>query len=108
MGHPLAGVFTTPSIARAFPSTKLNSLGDELKRETRRPVHEGAILYDVDGMTLDVVANGGKAVRNRIADSFAQNMLGIKGKIHPVTRPAVRSRSAKAANVVRLRRRRWH
>ena len=60
-------------------------LGDELKRETRRPVHEGAVLYDADGRTLDVVASRGKAVRNRIADSFAQNMLGIKGKIHPVT-----------------------
>ena len=63
----------------------LSSLGDELKRETRRPVHEGAILYDADGRTIDVVASGGKAVRDRIADSFAQNMLGVKGKIHPVT-----------------------
>ena len=71
--------------SEGLPVNEVEFLGDELKRETRRPVHEGAILYDVDGMTLDVVANGGKAVRNRIADSFVQNMLGVKGKVHPVT-----------------------
>jgi hypothetical protein len=71
--------------SEGLPVSDVEFLGDELKRETRRPVHEGAILYDADGRTLDVVASGGKAVRDRIADSFAQNMLGIKGKIHPVT-----------------------
>ena len=63
----------------------LSFLVTNSRRETRRPVHEGAILYDADGRTLDVVANGGKAVRNRIADFFVQHMLGIKGTIHPVT-----------------------
>ena len=71
--------------SEGLPVSDVEFLGDELKRETRRPVHEGAILYDADGRTLDVVASGGKAVRNRIADSFAQNMLGVKGKIRPVT-----------------------
>ena len=71
--------------SEGLPVSDVEFLGDELKRETRRPVHEGAILYDVDGKSLDVVASGGKAARNRIADSFAQNMLGVKGKIHPVT-----------------------
>ena len=71
--------------SEGHPVSDVEFLGDELKRETRRPVHEGAILYDVDGRTLDVVASGGKAIRNRIADSFAQNMLGIKGKLRPVT-----------------------
>lgn len=68
-----------------LPVSDVEFQGNELKRETRRPVHEGAILYDADGRTLDVVANGGKAIRNRIADSFAQNVLGVKGKIRPVT-----------------------
>ena len=71
--------------SEGLPVSDVEFLGDELRRETRRPVHEGAILYDADGRTLDVVANGGKAVRNRIADSFVQHMLGIKGTIHPVT-----------------------
>lgn len=71
--------------SEGVPVSDVEFLGDELKRETRRPVHEGAILYDADGRTLDVVASGGKAVRNRIAESFAQNMLGVKGKVHPVT-----------------------
>jgi hypothetical protein len=67
-----------------LPVADVEFSGDELKRETRRPVREGAILYDTDRRTLDVVASGGKAVRDRIADSFAQNVLGIKGKIRPV------------------------
>jgi hypothetical protein len=71
--------------SEGLPVSDVEFRGDELKRETRRPVHEGAILYDVDGRTLDVVARGGMAVRNRIAASFAQNMLGVKSKIHPVT-----------------------
>jgi hypothetical protein len=71
--------------SEGLPVSDVEFMGDELKRETRRPVHEGAILYDVDGRTLDVVAGGGKTVRNRIADSFAQNMLGVQGKIYPVT-----------------------
>jgi hypothetical protein len=71
--------------SEGLPVNDVEFRGDKLKRETRHPVHEGAILYDVDGRSLDVVASGGKAVRNRIADCFAQNMLGLKGKIHPVT-----------------------
>jgi len=39
----------------------------------------------VDGRSFDVIASGGKAVRNRVADSFARNMLNVKGKIQPVT-----------------------
>jgi hypothetical protein len=71
--------------SEGLPVSDVEFLGDDLKRETRRPVHEGAILHDVGGRTLDVVANGGKDVLNRIADSFARNMLGVNGKIYPVT-----------------------
>jgi hypothetical protein len=67
-----------------LPVSEIQFEGDELRRETRRPVHEGAILYDSSSRTIDVVAAGGKLVRNRIADSFAQNMLGLKGKIRPI------------------------
>jgi hypothetical protein len=67
-----------------LPVADVEFSGNELKRETRHPVREGAILYDTGGRTIDVVASGGKAVRNRIADFFAQSMLGIKGKINPV------------------------
>jgi hypothetical protein len=70
--------------SEGLPVNEVEFRGDELKRETRHPVHEAAILYDMDGRTLDVIAGGGKAVRNRIADCFAQNMLGVKGKISPV------------------------
>jgi hypothetical protein len=71
--------------SEGLPVSEVEFLRDELKRRTRRPVHEGAILYDPQGRTLDVVASGGKAARFQIADSFARNMLAIKGKIHTVT-----------------------
>jgi hypothetical protein len=67
------------------PVSDIGFRGNELQRTTRRPVSEGAIVYDGDNRTLDVVAEGGTAVRRRVADSFAQNVLGIKGKIHPVS-----------------------
>ena len=71
--------------SESTPVSDVEFHGDELQRTTRRPVNEGAILYDADSRTLDVVAEGGTIVRHRVADSFAQNVLGIKGRIHPVS-----------------------
>ena len=58
--------------------------GNEPTRQTRRPVREVAIWYDPDGGTLDVVAPGGTLVREKIAQSFAHNILGAKEQISPV------------------------
>src|SRR6185437_7141471 len=73
-GAPLGRNVHYAIYSEGLPVSDVEFLGDELKRETRHPVHEGAILYDADGRSLDVVASGGKAVRNMIADSFARNM----------------------------------
>jgi hypothetical protein len=59
--------------------------GDLLERATRRPVEAGAILYDADARALDVVTPGGRAARERIANSFSENVLCIRGKIHAVS-----------------------
>jgi hypothetical protein len=59
--------------------------GDELARQTRRPVLEVAIWYDPVDRTLDVVAPGGRLVRAKIAGLFATDVLGIVDKISPVT-----------------------
>ena len=67
-----------------LPISDIEFRGEELKREIRHPVQEGAILYNVDGGSIDVIASGWKAIRARIANSFAQNMLCVKGKLHAV------------------------
>ena len=58
--------------------------GEQLVRQTKRPVSEGAILYDEAGRTIEVTVAGGKSARRRIAESFADNMLGLKGTIRPI------------------------
>ena len=47
-------------------------------------MQEGAVLYDRDGGSIDVIASGGRDVRARIAQSFADNMLCLKGTVRPV------------------------
>jgi hypothetical protein len=57
-----------------------------LTREIRRPADPGAILYDADVRTIDVMVGGGETIRRKVAYSFADNIFATKGKIHPVTR----------------------
>jgi hypothetical protein len=65
-----------------------NDKDDEPTRLTRRPVAEVAIWYDPGERTLDVVAAGGRPVRTKIAELFANNVLGVTEKVGPiVTRP---------------------
>lgn len=70
--------------SEGLPVSDLVFEGDEPTRQTRRPVIEAAIWYDPVARTLDVVAAGGKLVRARIAELFANNVLGVKDKISPV------------------------
>jgi hypothetical protein len=70
--------------SEGLPVSDLVFEGDEPTRQTRRPVVEAAIWYDPVARTLDVVAAGGKVVRARIAELFANSVLGLKDKISPV------------------------
>ncbi len=69
----------------SLPESQLEFVGAEPRRQTRRPVHEGAISYDPARRTLDVITRGGKAVRTEIAQCFAREILNIKDRIQPVT-----------------------
>jgi hypothetical protein len=61
-----------------------NDKDNEPTRLTRRPVAEVAIWYDPGERTLDVVAAGGKPVRTRIAELFANNVLGVTETVSPI------------------------
>jgi hypothetical protein len=67
-----------------LPESHLEFVGIEPRRQTRRLVHEGAISYDPERRTLDVITRGGKAVRTEIAQCFAREVLNIKDRIQPV------------------------
>jgi hypothetical protein len=49
---------------------------DEPRRRPRRPVIEAAICCDPHSGRLDVVATGGRPIREGIARAFARNILG--------------------------------
>jgi hypothetical protein len=71
-----------------LPVSDLAFKDNEPTRMTRRPVAEVAIWYDPGERTLDVVAAGGKSVRTKIAELFANNVLGVTETVSPIaTRP---------------------
>jgi hypothetical protein len=81
----LIGLINHYSIyAEGLPESQFEFERDEPKRRTRRPVHEGAISYDPNRRTLDVIAKGGKPARVGIAESFARNILSVTDGIQPI------------------------
>ena len=70
--------------SEGLPVSDLVFEADEPTRQTRRPVLEAAICYDPVAGTLDVIAAGGKLVRAKIAELFANSVLGLTDKISPV------------------------
>ncbi len=70
--------------SEGLPESHLEFVGTEPRRQTRRLVHEGAISYDPERRTLDVITRGGKAVRTEIAQCFARQVLNIKDPIQPM------------------------
>jgi hypothetical protein len=69
--------------AEGMPEIELQFEGPEPRPYAKRPVHEGAISYDPDRATLDVVSKGGKPVRER-AQSYARRILGATDDLQPV------------------------
>jgi hypothetical protein len=65
------------------PETYLEFQDNEPTRQTRRLVRNAAIMFDPDRGELDVISQGGSAIRNRLAESFARNILGVRG-IQPI------------------------
>ena len=70
----------------ALPVSEFEYQDEGLTREIRRPADPGAILYDADARTIDVMVGGGQTIRRQVADSFADNILGTKGRVRPVAR----------------------
>jgi hypothetical protein len=85
-GKPTGTTVHHAIYSEALPVSEFEYKGDELTREIRRPAEPGAILYDADARTIDVMVGGGQTIRRQAADSFADNILGTKGRIHPVKR----------------------
>ncbi len=69
-----------------LPETRLEFETDGPQPRSSRPAIEAAICYDAQKGMLDIVARGGREVREKIARGFARNLLGIEDGIEPVYR----------------------
>lgn len=57
--------------------------------ETRRPVHEGAIIHDQTTGDVDVIAKGGSTIRDKIAAAYSSFLGQGEDNVAPVKRRAV-------------------
>jgi len=85
------GLITHYSIyVEGQPESDLHFDQEEPKRRTRRPVHEEAISYCPERRTVEVLARGGRKVRNSVAHAFARHVLGVRDQLKPiVVRPVI-------------------
>jgi hypothetical protein len=70
--------------AEGLPESHLEFEREEPRRRTRRPVREGAISYDPERRVLDVIARGGRPVREKIAQSYGRHVLCLKDELSPI------------------------
>jgi len=56
----------------------------EIASRMRRPVHEGAVMFDEVKGQIDIVARGGKATRQKIAEAFVRLFLSGADNPRPI------------------------
>src|SRR6185437_8427828 len=67
-----------------LPRTGMEFSRDELKRVTRRPAAEAAICCDPAAGTLEIVAKGGRILREEMARAFSMHMLKSGAELAPI------------------------
>jgi hypothetical protein len=82
--HPIGVAAHHTIYAEGMTEIELQFEGQEPRPHAKRPVHEGAITYDLDRKILDVVTRGGKSVREQVAQSYARHVLGVTGGLQSV------------------------
>jgi hypothetical protein len=85
-GASLGRVIHYSVYVEGLPECTLEFERDQPKRRTRRPVIEAAFCCDPINGTLDVVSKGGRPLREDIAKSFAERLLGSGATLTPVAR----------------------
>ena len=83
-GTPVGSIEHFSIHREALPIAALAFRGDELRRETRRPVDAAAIFFDRSEMTVDVIAGGARAIRRNIAKFFTRNILVMRRTVQPI------------------------
>ena len=68
----------------APPQTDLEFIADQPRRTTRKPVIEATVCYDPAACTLDIIAQGGKPVREEISEVFADALIGPGVELLPI------------------------
>jgi hypothetical protein len=85
-GTPCGQIIHYSVYVEGLPECTIEFERDGLKRRTRRPVIEAAICCDPVSGTLDVVSKGGRPLREEIAKSFAERLLGPETTLTPLSR----------------------
>jgi hypothetical protein len=85
-GSPCGQIIHYSVYVEGLPECTIEFERDEPKRRTRRPVIEAAICCDPVSGTLDVISKGGRPLREEIAKSFAERLLGSGTTLTPVSR----------------------
>jgi hypothetical protein len=85
-GAALGQVIHYSVYVEGLPECSIEFDSEEPRCKTRRPVIEAAICCDPVSGVLDVVSKGGRPLREEIAKSFAERLLGSGTKLTPVAR----------------------
>jgi hypothetical protein len=85
-GGPSGQIIHHSVYVEGLPVCTIEFERNEPKRRTRRPVIEAAICCDPVNGTLDVISKGGRPLREEIAKSFAERLLGSRTTLTSVSR----------------------
>jgi hypothetical protein len=92
--RPGTGAFVSPSdrlvqytiYVEKLPESSLEFSEDRPARRTLRAAREAALCLDYGSGILDVLSEGGKEMREKIAHAFARLTLGEEARLEPVDR----------------------
>src|SRR5207248_1950278 len=92
--RPGTGAFGSPSdrlvqytiYVEKLPESSLEFAEDRPARRTLRAAREAALCLDYGSGILDVLSEGGKEMREKIAHAFARLALGEEARLKPVDR----------------------
>ena len=88
--RPSAGgpVYQFCIFVEAPPQTGLEFVAGQPRRMTRKPVIEAMLSYNPTAGTLDIVAQGGKPVREEVGEAFATALLAPDVELLPAGKRA--------------------
>ena len=89
--HGEGRVFQILAYLEGMPATSTEFVSAEMVRRNVRPAIEVALVYAPASGAIDVIATGGRQLREAVAKAFAEELLPATDDLTPVTIAAARS-----------------